>query len=163
SVPLKVTVLPKTTIFLVQGTGSEPRYTQAFVQACMDEYVNMKKDMRTQTSDTTIAGLTEEVLRLENDLHRCEQEMVAVQTTNSIVLLQEQGNTAGNYLAALNQRFAALKSEYALLQTLTLEQNLERQQQGITPLSTSVAGDASDRPAQGGGDQMDSEYLKAKQ
>src|SRR5438874_13829779 len=38
-VGLRVSVLPKTTIFMLQGTGSEPRYTQAFVQACMEEYV----------------------------------------------------------------------------------------------------------------------------
>jgi capsular exopolysaccharide synthesis family protein len=160
-VSLKVTVLPKTTIFLLQGTSGEPRYTQAFVQACMDEYVNLKKDMRAQTSDTTIAGLTEELLRLKKELLRSDQEMVAFQASNSVVVLQEQGNTAGNYLAGLNQRLAALKSEYALLQTLTLDQNLEREQQAtaLLPAGSDAAGQAS--PA--GGERLDSEYLKAKQ
>jgi len=160
-VPLKVTVLPKTTIFLLQGSSREPRYSQAFVQACMDEYVNLKKDMRAQTSDTTIAGLTEEVLRLKKELLRCDQEMVAFQATNSVVVLQEQGNTAGNYLAMLNQRLAALKSEHALLQTLTLDQNLERQQQATALLPAS--GDSADQPPVAGAERPDSDYLKAKQ
>jgi succinoglycan biosynthesis transport protein ExoP len=162
SVALKVTVLPKTTIFMLDGTGGDPRYTQAFVQACMDEYVNLKKDMRTQTTDTTIAGLTEEVLRLKKELLRSEDEMVSFQTTNSVVLLQEQGNTAGNYLASLNQRFAALKSEYALLETLTLDQNLQRQQQGtsLLPLSSDTT---SDQSSTAGTERLDSDYLKAKQ
>ena len=43
SIPLKVNVLPKTSIFMVQGTGDEPRYTQAFVQASMEEYVNLEE------------------------------------------------------------------------------------------------------------------------
>src|SRR5205823_8352883 len=34
-VVLKVSVLPKTTIFVLQGTGADPEYTQAFLQAVM--------------------------------------------------------------------------------------------------------------------------------
>src|SRR6266568_4156294 len=97
---LKVSVLPKTTIFVLQGTGDDPQYTQAFLQACMEEYVQLKKEMRMQTSDTTVAGLTEEVLRLEKELRKSDQELVEFQSTNSVVLLQEQGNSAGNQLAA---------------------------------------------------------------
>jgi polysaccharide biosynthesis transport protein len=161
AVSLRVSVLPKTSIFLLQGTGDEPRYTQAFVQACMEEYVNLKKDMRTQTSDTTIAGLTEEVLRLKKELAQCDAAMVAFQTSNSVVLLEEQGNTAGSYLATLNQRLRGLKSEYGLLQTLTLDQSVARQQQGAAVLPAS--GDSADQPSQSGGDRVDSEYLKVKQ
>src|ERR1019366_10516582 len=86
-----------------------------------------KKEMRMQTSDTTVAGLTEEVMRLEKDLRKAEEELADFQSTNSVVFFQEQGNYAGNYLAALNQRLAAQKSEYELLQMLTLDQNLTRQ------------------------------------
>ena len=50
-------------------------------------------------------------------------------STNSVVLFEEQGNSAANYLAALNQRLAAMKSEYDLLQMLTLDQSLDRQQE----------------------------------
>ena len=42
-VMLKVSVLPKTTIFLLQATGQNPKYTQAFLQACMEEYITLKK------------------------------------------------------------------------------------------------------------------------
>src|ERR1035437_6613382 len=111
-VVLKVTVLPKTTLFVLQATGGDPEYTQAFLQACMEEYIAQKKEMRTQTSDTTVAGLTEEVMRLEKDLRNADAEMVEFQSTNSLVMSQEQGNSAGNYLAVLNQRLAAQKSEY---------------------------------------------------
>ncbi len=161
AIPLKVTVLPKTTIFLVQGTGGEPRYTQAFVQSCMDEYVNLKKEMRTQTSDTTIAGLTEEVLRLKKELLKCDEETVAFQTTNSVVMLQEQGNSAGTYLAQLNQRLAALKSEYSLLQTLTVDQTLESQQQEAA--LPHIASDPTDQSSTASGERLNSDYLTARQ
>jgi len=63
-VGLKVLIQPKTTIFVLQGTGADPQYTRAFVQACMEEYVSLKKEMREQTSDVTLAGLTDELARL---------------------------------------------------------------------------------------------------
>jgi Mrp family chromosome partitioning ATPase len=144
-VALKALILPKTTIFVLQGTGRQAHYTQEFVQACMEEYVNLKKEMRAQTSDTTLAGITEEIVRLEKELRKGDEELVAFQSSNSVVLLQEKGNTAGNFLANLNQRLAALKSELALLQTLNLEQNLELQQ-GSSATSLSELPCAEMRP-----------------
>lgn len=159
-VQLKVSVLPKTTIFVLMATGTDREYTPAFLQACMEEYVNLKKEMRVHTSDTTFKGLTEEVEHLQKDLRQSDEELVQFQSTNSVVLLQDQGNSAGNYLGALNNRLAALKSEFELLQTLTLDQNLERQQQLSGALPST---DPNDRNNPGSGDRVDADYLKAKQ
>jgi succinoglycan biosynthesis transport protein ExoP len=158
AVLLSVTVLPKTTIFGLQATGPDPVYTQRFLQGCMDEYIKLKKEMRLSTSDTTVAGLTEEVLRLEKKLRQDEKELGEFQSTNGVVLLQEPGNNAGTYLAALNQRLAGLKAEYELLRRLTLDQNLERPQQGSDNLPAS--GESAERIASSG---AESDYLKAKQ
>jgi len=160
AVQLKVSVLPKTTIFMLMATGADQEYTQTFLQACMEEYVNLKKEMRLKTSDTTFAGLTDEVLRLEKDLRKSDEDLVQFQSTNSVVLLQDQGNSAGNYLGALNNRLAALRSEYELLQTLTLDQNLERQQQLSGALSSN---DPAERNNQSNTERLDSDYLRAKQ
>src|ERR1035437_3280833 len=182
-VGLKVSVLPKTTIFVLQASGRDPDYTQAFLQADMDEYITLKKEMRMQTSDTTVAGLTEEVMRLEKDLRKAEEELADFQSTNSVVFFQEQGNYAGNYLAALNQRLAAQKSEYELLQMLTLDQTLTRQRERgeVLPVANALpldpssparqdgngtspsAGDSTDQSAAAGGERTDTDYLKAKQ
>ena len=182
-VGLKVSVLPKTTIFVLQASGRDPDYTQAFLQADMDEYITLKKEMRMQTSDTTVAGLTEEVMRLEKDLRKAEEELADFQSTNSVVFFQEQGNYAGNYLAALNQRLAAQKSEYELLQMLTLDQNLTRQRERgeVLPVANTLpleqtsasrqdgngtsppAADPTDPSSATGGERTDTDYLKAKQ
>ena len=156
-VQIKVSVQPKTSIFVLQAAGADPQYTQQYLQACMEEYIALKKEMRTQTSDTTVAGLTEELLRLEKELRACDQDLADFQNSNSVVVLQEQGNSAGSYLAALNQRLASLKSEYDLLQTLTLDQNLERQPQ----LTASV--DSKDTSATTPNQTTDADYMKAKQ
>ncbi len=161
-VRLKVSVSPRTSIFVLRATGLEPEFTQGFLQACMEEYVKMKKEMRSQTSDTTVAGLTEEVSRLSRELQKADDELVAFQSTNSVVLLQEQGNSAGAHLVTLNRQLSALKSERELFETLTLEQNLERQQKdpiampGEEPLNLN-------NPGRLGAYGTDSEYFKAKQ
>jgi capsular exopolysaccharide synthesis family protein len=159
-VAMKVTVLPKTSIFVLQASGRNPEYTEAFLQACMEEYIEVKKLMRTQTSETTTTGLTEEILRIEKDLRKCDQELAMFQSTNSMDTFQDQGNSAANYLNALNQRLASFNSEYELLRSLTLDQNLERKQ-----TSSDVAADTdSEKPhAAGPRENVDSDYLKAKQ
>jgi succinoglycan biosynthesis transport protein ExoP len=162
AVGLKVTVLPKTTIFVLQATGADAEYTQAFLQACMEEYTALKKEMQTKTSDTTVAGLTEEVMRLEKELRQADAELLAFQSTNSVVFSQDQGNnSAANYLAALNQRLATQKSEYELLQLLTVDQSLDRQQGagGAAPL----ANGSTDRSSAAGGERADADYFRAKQ
>jgi len=160
-VALKVGVSPKTTIFVLQANGGDPEYTQAFLQACMDEYIALKKEMRAQTSDTTVDSLREEVVRLEKDLRKAEEDLVAFQSTNTVVLSQDQGNSAANYLAALNQRLAAQKSEYELLQLLSVDQSLDRQQAagGVLPLASG----ATNKAPAAGAERTDADYFKAKQ
>ncbi len=162
-VKLQIGVSPKTSIFNLRATGSDQNYTRAYLDAVMEEYVNLKKEMRAKSTDTTVAGITDELMRLEKELKAGEDELLQFQATNSIVFLQEQGNSAGAYLVQLNRQLAALQSELQLLNMLNLEQNLERQQQqGV------VTGTKSDTIKTDGREvvdffKADSEYLKVKQ
>ena len=162
-IPVKVgvSVLPKTTIFVMRGTGDSPEYTQAYLQACMEEYTTLKKEMRAQTSDTTLAGLTEEVLRLEKELKKTDDEMLAFASTNSVEILQERGDNAGNFLSLLNQRLASWKFEYELLKSLTLDQSLERKDRRTDQFpQLDWSGDLSTLSGRVG---SDVDYMKAKQ
>lgn len=156
-VKLSVTVQPRTSIFVLQAIGDSPDYTQSLLQACMDEYAALKKEMRAATSDTTLAGLTEEVKRLEKELRTTDEELVAFAGSNSVVVLQEQGNNAGAYVATLNQRLAAMKFEYELLKALSLDQNLERRGRTADLMPSSEGVTDSGRAS------SDAEYVKAKQ
>jgi capsular exopolysaccharide synthesis family protein len=120
---LNVSVLPRTTIFVLRATGENPEYAKVFLQACMEEYVNKKKEMAERTSTTTISGLTDQMLRLEPQLQKCDDQMQAFLGTNDAALLQEASGV-GNYLAVLYQQMATAQSQYALLQSMTLDQNL---------------------------------------
>jgi capsular exopolysaccharide synthesis family protein len=120
---LSVNVLPRTTIFVLRATCGSPEYAKAYLQACMEEYINLKKEMAERTSSTTIAGLTDQMLRLEPQLQKCDDELQSFLATNDAALLQEASGV-GSYLVALYQQTATARSEYDLLQSMTLDQNL---------------------------------------
>ena len=158
-VKLVVGQLPKAAIFVMQVYGKSPAYTQAYVDACMDEYMAKKKEMRASTQEGTIVAIQDELVRLEKDMQKEEEEMHTFQKENNIGFLKEDGNSAANYLSLLNRQMADLKTEADLLQLLDLDQNLDRPQ---------VAPGSADKSA-GRGDVLLStpgplgEYLNAKQ
>jgi succinoglycan biosynthesis transport protein ExoP len=123
AVKLQVTVLPKTTIFFLRATGGNPEYTKAYLEACMEEFQNLKKGIAEHASDTTIAGLTDQMLRLEPDMRKVDDQIAAFIGTNDVTLTQEASGVA-SYLSLLYQRLAEAKSEYDLLQSMNLDQNL---------------------------------------
>lgn len=125
-VDLEVTVSPKTSIFNLRAVSPNPDYATAFLQATMDEYVALKKDMLRDASDITKAGLQDVLAELSNQLQASKLELIAYGATNKEVYLQDQGNSAADYLAGLTRELADLKSELALLKTLTLDENVER-------------------------------------
>jgi polysaccharide biosynthesis transport protein len=158
---LKVTVLPKSSIFVLRATGEDPEYTRHFLQACMEEYKMVKSEMRGDSSETTAVGLMEELNELEKKIHQGQAELSAFLTTNSIDVTQEQGNNSiANTLNTLNQQLTGYRSEYQLLQTLTLDQDIQRRQRG--PDTSPGPGD-QDRPPTPGPTPTDSAYQKAKQ
>jgi capsular exopolysaccharide synthesis family protein len=122
-VTLNVSVQPRTTIFLLRASGENPQYAKVFLQACMEEYISLKKEMAERTSSTTIAGLTDQMLRLEPQLQKCDDEMQSFLATNDAALLQEASGV-GSYLVALYQQTATAQSEFSLLQSMTLDQSL---------------------------------------
>ncbi len=161
-VKLKVSTTPKTSIFVLEASGRHGPYVQDYLQACMEEYTQLKRAMRKQTSDTTLSFMTEEALRVQEMVKKCEQDLLDFENSNTVVLLPEQGNTVANYLATLNQRLSETKSEYELLRTLTLDQNVERRQE-LTPPAPTASNDQTNAPPATSATQREKEYLQAKQ
>jgi succinoglycan biosynthesis transport protein ExoP len=157
-VTLKVTILPKTSIFVLRATGENPDYAQRFLQACMEEYKLSRTQWREGSAQTTAEGLTEQMSRLDKQLRESQTELSAFLSTNSIDV-QEQGNSSvANSLIDLHQQLARYKSEYDLLQTLTLDQDIDRRQkESMTPGAQGDANRAATPSL------TDAEYQKAKQ
>jgi len=163
-VEITVAQKPRTSIFDLQAIGSTPDYTQAYLNAVMQKYLNFKKGMRESQGSNVTTAITENLIQVEKDLRNSEDEMLEFQKQNNIGFIQEEGNSAAAYLVRLNQQFASLKTEYDLLSLLDLDQNLDRTQK-TRPDASAGAQPADDQsggmPFSDVGPEAD--YLKAKQ
>jgi succinoglycan biosynthesis transport protein ExoP len=163
-VPVDVTVVqkPRTSIFDLQAIGSTAEYTQAYLNAVMQKYLDFKKGMREDQGHNVTTAISEQLISVEKDLRNGEDEMLEFQKQNNIGFIQEEGNSAAAYLVRLNQQFASLKTEYDLLSLLDLDQNLDRTQKMKPDASAGTQPDDSGgMPFSDVGPEAD--YLKAKQ
>jgi succinoglycan biosynthesis transport protein ExoP len=163
--PIEINVAQKsrTSIFDLQAIGANPEYTQAYLNALMQKYLDFKKGMREGQGHNVTTAITEQLIEVEKDLRTAEDELLDFQKQNNIGFIQEEGNSAAAYLVKLNQNFAALKTEYDLLSMLDLDQNLDRKQtkpdvgsNSTQPLDDSAGMAFTDNGPEG-------DYLKAKQ
>jgi polysaccharide biosynthesis transport protein len=167
-VKLRVTVSPRTSIFNLQATGSEPEYTRRFIQAVMDEYIAYRREMRQQTSELTLAEIQEEVQRMEVALTDADDAVNHFRRENNVVFLEKESGNAAQRLGTLNNDLASFQSEYQLLQMLTVEQAQHRD--GREPLvlpqpktATVAPGGLSSGGAQAVLEPISPEYGKARQ
>src|SRR5450432_173677 len=161
-VTLSVTQRPRTSIFELEAVGTTPEYTQAYLNAVMQKYLEVKKGMRADEGSHVTTAITEQLIQVEKDLRNGEDELLEYQKENNIGLLQGEGNSAAAYLVKLNQDYARLKTEYELLSLLDLDQNLDRQQINPKPVDAGTGA----QPDQGmpfSDVGPEGEYLKAKQ
>jgi len=162
-VPVEITVLqrPRTSIFELSAIGSSGDYTQAYLNALMQKYLDFKKGMREDRGHEITTGITEQLIQVEKDLRNAEDEMLEFQKQNNIGFIQEEGNSAAAYLVKLNREYASLKTEYDLLNLLDLDQNLDRTQNKSDTLGTAESAEEKGMPWADVGPEAD--YLKAKQ
>jgi capsular exopolysaccharide synthesis family protein len=164
-VDISVIQKPRTSIFDLVAIGTTPDYTQAYLNAVMQKYLDFKKGMRENQGSTVTTAITEQLIQVEKDLRGAEDEMIDFQKQNNIGFIQEEGNSAAAYLVRLNQQYAQLKTEYDLLSLLDLDQNLDRAQ-GKNDNPSSPNNQSADDKAPGMAFSdvgPEADYLKAKQ
>src|SRR5207249_2788004 len=103
-VPVEISVVqrPRTSIFELSAIGRTPDYTQAYLNAVMQKYLDFKKGMRENQGHNVTSAITEQLIQTEKDLRNGEDEMLEFQKENNIGFLQEEGNSAAAYLVRLN-------------------------------------------------------------
>jgi succinoglycan biosynthesis transport protein ExoP len=142
TVDLEVTLRNATAIFDFQVTAQNAVFAQAYLDACMDEYIDTKRRLRQSSSDTTSVAISEELSHLQETIDKSDAAVLDFQKANNIGFMQEEGNSAAKYLSTINQQLSDLKTEYNLLILFgdDVDQNLDRQQ-GQAPASDNNSAD----------------------
>lgn len=131
AVPVNISVnqIPRTAFLSLQAIGLEPIYTQAYLDAVIQEYMAVRKEMRVEKSDSMTSAIRNQLLLLEKQTTDDEQAILRYRDENKINFVQTQNNSAGEYLSSLEKDMASLKTDLNLLNTLSLDQNIDRGQQ----------------------------------
>jgi succinoglycan biosynthesis transport protein ExoP len=141
--PLKadftVIVQPGTEIFILTATSPSPVYSQAFLNAVMQEYLNFKKTQLYKTTDTTTDAITEEMKKYEQQMADNDAAMLNFQRKNDVSFLEKEGTDGESYLGQLNQQLDALTTEYNLLGLQDLDETLDRQQAEMSAAAANPA------------------------
>jgi capsular exopolysaccharide synthesis family protein len=153
---------PRTSLFVLTAKGPEPLYLRAFLDAVMNEYIALRRGMVSEKSENTLSAISRQLVELEKELRDGEDAVLEWQKANNLVFLKEEGNSAGNYLAALNRRLAVLETEYQLLKALSLDQNLDRIDYSVPVNDPDVPADQR-RPGEVVSVGPAVEYLQARQ
>lgn len=144
---------PDTSIFALVARGTDPDYVRAYLDAVVEEYLNVRREMRAQTSESTLLAITEQLVRLQEEIAEEENAVVEFQKQNNLVFIQEQGSTAGEYLVRLKNQQADLKTQLRMIEALGLKsQNL----------ASMMADGRSEDILQASPVQMDASYLEAR-
>lgn len=137
-------------IFNLQSSGANRGYVKAFLDAVMEEYLNFKRERRSQSTENTFLSAMEKVLEYRQQIEELEQAKLEFQKANNLIFVREQGNHAGTYLAELNTRLAGIRTELKLLEQL----NLEKYSADAASLDSAMLESALDN--------ADAEYILAK-
>jgi uncharacterized protein involved in exopolysaccharide biosynthesis len=111
-----------TSVFLLSAAGTDPRYTRAFLEAIMIEYIEFKREMRVDFSDPPPTPVTEQLLRLDEDLYHSEDELAAFEKKDNVRLLEAESDNGVQHLIQLRQQMAALQTEFQTLRFRDLKQ-----------------------------------------
>jgi len=139
---LKVTESSKSSTLELQALGAKPASTRAFLNCLIDEYFAFKRETREKGSDRTLASVRSEARKVEEELRAQQGRLQSFQSSNNVVFLQEQGNSAGSYLAQLNRQIASLRTRLRLLERL--EPDFARDLFVLKPMHSGFFGTALD-------------------
>ena len=154
---LSVSLEKGTSFFHLTAVGQEPKYTQAFLNGCMEQYIRLKREWWQDMITKKLVLLTDAQLKEGKEFDNGLQDLIDFKKKHNVAALEEEGNIAAKRLAQLNERLAAKKEDLELLNALNVEQNIERKQQSATATATeNGALDASSAPSG-----AEEEYIRA--
>ena len=116
-ITIQVNVHPKSSIFEIEAISSNPTFTQNYLDALMQAFLEYDKEVRSTISEVTLASINDQMQGLEQDLKVEQDALMAYERTNNLGILQEEESVAGGYLEKLQTQLSDLELEGKLLES----------------------------------------------
>ena len=123
--PVNLTATQSNSILTLKATGTNPLYTQRYLQAVVQSYFALRAEARKGSNSDSLEKIRDEQIpHAQKDIDADDQAIIAFQREHKVVFDKQEGNNEG--LPMLNGKLAALRDEYNQLSLMTPEQSLDR-------------------------------------
>ncbi len=180
-VKIRVTQTKGSSILNVLATGEEAKFTSVYLNALLDEYMNMRKDMFENSINNTMNKVIEEVYSREKIVKESKRKYEEFLLNNDQTLFADSRNQSAAYLATLKNTLSVLETEKSIMEKMGIDDYLRQRSQGAGGLppsssqsSASIAPDGGTVPGTGdsgvvtgnlgigGISRVESEYLESQ-
>ena len=125
SIPeIAVSMIPKTQIFVVNGTGPDPEYTRAYVDALVRAFVDYRLGVKSDYQHEMGSDLDEKVKKMKEEVAAAEEKLRAYTTANKMPFWNNQYLTALKFLSERKSYQIGIQTELNRLTTIAPDQLL---------------------------------------
>ncbi len=117
-------VAPRTSIFTVVGSGTNPEYTRRFVDAVVTEFIAFRRSQATDVLLDTSGEVSAQLKAVRTSLAAQQKELQDFVQANDMQFWQARGSKAAETLNGLLNRQTQLKTELQNLENLTPDELL---------------------------------------
>ncbi len=104
------------------ATGEDPLLVQEYLNAVMESYLEFKRELRQQTSETTFESLTNQLATLDKDIQFLRDGISNFRATNNVVMLEQVGSGRAQELGVINMELNRSTRLLDALNQMTPEQ-----------------------------------------
>lgn len=111
----------KSSVYSVEAKSANPAFTPLYLNALMLQYLEYRKNVRSQVSGGTLASISEQVQRLERDMKVGQQALNDYERSNNFAVLLQESSIEASYLAKLKTELSDYQLQMQLLAARELE------------------------------------------
>lgn len=115
--------VPGSSVFVVEATSANPRFTPDFLNALVSVYLEYKKTVRKGVSDDTLNSIADQIAILDNDLTNDQKALAEYEQSNNMVVLRNENEAGSAYLAKLKTQLADYMLESNRIETIARDTN----------------------------------------
>ena len=123
--PIQVDIMafgqPKSSVYAIKASSANPAFTPLYLNALMQQYLEYKKNERATVSSDTLASITEQVQKLEQEMKKGQAALTEYERSNNFAVLQGESTVEASYLAKLKTQLSDYELEMKLLAARELE------------------------------------------
>lgn len=115
-VRLSVTRAPLASIFILSAIGPDPTYPRLFLEAVMEEFLQYKREVRTETSDTTLAQVTQQHYQANEEVKNALARLEEFEKDKNLIVLQEESTRVNQNFQRWNRELTDKQVELQLIE-----------------------------------------------